>query len=159
MKVPDKLIRVSRASILEKLFDVDPSKLSRKELKKVEKFLPTDEEREFMDIYRSNIPQLQRLQRKMSVCLAVEVTELEEDRISFLFGKDTFTLKDPENAFRMAQVLEKGTLEAVAELAAQKCLLKNGEPVENVKTGSLKVDELGILQKVANRFFFQSFLA
>ena len=160
MKVFDRLIRVSKASIVEKLFDVDTSKLSKKELKKVQPFLPTEEEADFMHVYRSNLPELARLQRKMSVCLLVEVKELEEEKVSFMYGRDTFTLTDPVDSFRIATALDRdnGTLEAVAEMAAQKSILKNGQPVENVKAGGLKIDELKTVQDVASRFFFQTFL-
>ncbi len=158
MRIPDKLIKVSK-NINEKLFDLDVSKLSRKELKKVSHLLPSDEERQFMEIWRSNNPQLMRIQRKMSICFLFEVTEMEEDQISFLFGRDTFTVKDPENAFRISQILERGTIsDALCELALQKCILRNGEPVGDLKTGSLKLDELRAVQLVADRFFFQPFL-
>ena len=160
MKVFDRLIKVSKASIAEKLFDVDTSKLSKKELKKVQPFLPTEDENDFMYVFRSRLPELARLQRKMSVCLEVEVTELEEDKVSFLYGRDTFTLLDPPNTYRIAMALDKesGQLEAVAEMAAQKAILKNGVPVEDVKSGGLKIDELKTIQNVASRFFFQTFL-
>jgi len=159
MKTFDRLIRVSKASITEKLFDVDVSKLSKKELKKVQPFLPTQEELDFMTVYRSNLPELARLQRKMSVCLDVEVLELEEEKISFKFGPDTYTLIDPRNAYKMAQALERGVLEALAEMAGVGCILKNGVQVTNLRESSLAIDELQVLKKVANKFFFQISLA
>lgn len=158
MKVYDKLIRVSKKQIREKLFDVDVGKLSKKELKKVAPFLPTPEEVEFMEVFRSHMPELARLQRKMAVCLDVEVTELEEDRITFLFGRDSYTLTDPANSFLMCQALEKGVLQAVEAMALQKCILKNGEPVQDLRTG-LKMDEVTVVKNVADKFFFQTFLA
>lgn len=159
MKVFDKLICVSKASILEKLFDVDEKKLSKAERKKIAPFLPTEEEREFMEIYRSNMPQLARLQRKMGVCLKVEVTEMEEDRLTFQYGRDTFTLLEPTNVYKMCQVLERGNLDAVGEMIAQGCVLKNGDPVDSIRGEKLKVDELRLILEVATQFFFQTFLA
>jgi len=159
MKTFDRLIRVSKASFMEKLFDVDEKKLSKAERKKIAPFLPTDEEREFKEIYVSNMPQLARLQRKMGVCLKVEVTELEEDRVTFLFGRDTFTLLEPTNVYKMCQVLERGNLEAVGEMIAQGCVLKNGSPVDSIKGEQLKVDELRLILDIASQFFFQTFLA
>jgi len=144
---------------MEKLFDVDEKKLSKAERKKIAPFLPTDEEREFKEIYVSNMPQLARLQRKMGVCLKVEVTELEEDRVTFLFGRDTFTLLEPTNVYKMCQVLERGNLEAVGEMIAQGCVLKNGSPVDSIKGEQLKVDELRLILDIASQFFFQTFLA
>ena len=163
MKVFDKLIRVSKKSFAEKLFDVDVSKLSKKELKKVQPFLPTEDEQAFAEVYRSTMPELARLQRKMSVCLDVEVTELEEEKISFLYGRHTYTLLDPANSYLMCQALEKKqasetlNLTAVKALAEQKCVLKDGEPVIDLKTG-FKIDELLLIEKVATEFFFQIFL-
>lgn len=160
MKVFDKLIRVSKASFEEKLFidDAKLAKLSKAELKKVQPFLPTEDEKDFYTVYTSKIPQLARLQRKMSVCLDVEVTELEEEKISFVYGPNTYTLTDPANAYQICQALEKGPLEAVAEMARQGGILRNGEPLENVKNGAVKVDELKLIEKVATKFFFQSFM-
>ena len=157
MKVFDKLIRVSKASFTEKLFDVDEKKLSKSEFKKVKAFLPSEEEKDFAEVFRSKNAQLARLQRKMSVCLIVEVKELEEEKVSFEYGKDLYTLTEPTDPLKLCQAIEKSVLDGFLELDAQRCVYKNGENV-SVRTGTLKVDEIRILEKVADRFFFQTFL-
>jgi len=162
MEVFNKLIKVSKASFLNKVFKIDESKiaeLSKEEREALEKLLPTEEEKLFAEVYRSNIPQLVRLQRKMSVCLDVEVLELEEDKISFQYGENTFTLISPTNAFRICSALEKGKLEGLSEMVLQGCVSKGEKIIHNLKEESgLAVDEMRTLLNVADKFFFQTFL-
>lgn len=160
MKVFDKLILVSKASIDEKRFlsETELAKLSKADLKKITPFLPSEEEKDFYEVYSSKMPQLARLQRKMSVCLDVEVTELEEEKLVFIYGPSTYTLIDPGNAFQICRALEKSSLDALAEMASQGCVLRDGEPLTNIKNGHVKIDELKLLEKVASKFFFQTFL-
>lgn len=158
MKVFDKLIHVSKAHFLaaEKVWEV-PRKLSKAEFAKIKPFLPTEDEKAFMEILRSNMPQLARLQRKMSVCLDVEVTELSDDRISFKYGEDSYTLTEPKNAYKICPAIEKSKLDALIEMNVQGCVLKNDEAVKDVRDG-FRVDELRLLCDVASKFFFQTFL-
>ena len=158
MQIPE-LIKVSKKSILGKKFNVDISKLSQEEIKVLEPYLPTQEEKTFMEIYHLDAPQLVRLQRKMSVCLDVEVTELEEEKVSFVYGGSTYTILSPKNAFGICSALEKSKIQGFVELGLQGCLLKNGNLLDDVrKVGVLAVDEMQVLSSVADKFFFQTCL-
>lgn len=161
MKLPE-LIKVSKASITTKLFEIAPEKLaslSKEELDKVTPLLPTEEEKAFMEIYQSNAPQLVRLQRKMSVCLDVEVLELSDDKVSYEYGEKTFSIEEPKNAFRICSALEKSRLEAFSEMALQGCFFVGGTQVTNLKdTKEVATDEIMTALKVADKFFFQTFL-
>lgn len=160
MKTYDQLIKVSKKSILTKVFKVDVEKLSPEELEKAKPFLPTEDEKDFMEVYESNIPQLARLQRKMSVCLDVEVLELEESKIVFEYGDSKYTILEPKNAFRTCVALDKGKYEAFSEIVLQGCVLKNDVEVRSVKENSiLAVDEINLLVSVTDKFFFRTFLA
>lgn len=156
MKVFDKLIRVSKASILEKRFGVNVDKLTKKERKVIERYLPTEDEIDFMEIFQSPIPELARLKRKMSVCVDVEVTELEDEKVTFIFGSDKITLTEPQDAWKLCQALEKSTLDGVAAMFMQGCIQKNGKIVDD--KASLKIDEVRVIELVASKFFFQIFL-
>lgn len=178
MKVFDKLIRVSKKSINEKYFTLSEeemrSKLSGDELKQALSLLPTQDELDFMEVFNSTIPQLARLQRKMSVCLDVEVLEMEEEFIKFEYGENIYRIEEPKNAYKICMALEKSSLEAFSELVLQGCVYVqkktdsllggivnrlNEKPIQDIRQGNvLKVDELNLLVKIADKFFFRSFM-
>lgn len=163
MRIPDKLIRVSRESIYSKRFDVTEEQLianlDGKELEEAIAFIPTDEEREFMEIFNSRIPQLARLQRKMSVCLDAEVTELSEEYVSYEYAGKTFRISAPKNAYRICTALDKGISDGFAEMCSQGVVEVSGKAILDVKRdSSLGVDELKLMMKISSKFFFQTYL-
>lgn len=164
MKVFDKLILVSKESILEKRFGVDKEayeKLSQKEKDIANIKFPTEDEENFMQVFKSTAPQLARLQRKMSICLDVEVKEYDFDKVIFTYAGNDYTLLEPKNAYRICKAIDDGSLEALQELCKQGCVLINVNPVLDIKSESatIKVDELNMIKNVAEKFFFQTFLA
>jgi hypothetical protein len=170
MKVFDKLIKVSKASINEKVFGKEftrerlEAELQGEELEKALALLPTEEEQDFMDIFKSQIAGLARLQRKMSVCLDVEVIDLEDDRIRYEYADKLYEIREPKNAFRICTQLEKSSLDAFVEVCKQKCfseISKEGTEtvIEDVKKdGAIKLDALNLAVKVCDKFFFQTFI-
>lgn len=160
MKMPE-LVTVSKQSFLEKVFGVSEEALREKfgdgpELEEARKLLPTEDEIKFREIYTSSIPQLARLQRKMSVCLDVEVIGMSESFVEFEYGEKIYRLNSPTNAFKICMALEKNTLSGFAEMIEQKCIMVDGAPAELNK---LEVDEIRLLSQVADKFFFQTFMA
>lgn len=162
MKVFDKLILVSKESILSKLFQIDMeafNRLPEKEKEKIEKLFPTENENDFMEVYNSTAPQLARLKRKMSVCLDVEVLEYDFNYIVFTYAGNKYKLLAPKNAYKISQALDDGVLSALSEMAKQGCIFINENLVGSITNDtSLQVDELEILKKVSDKFFFQTFL-
>lgn len=170
MKIFDKLIRVSKSSINEKLFGPEytkeklEEKLEGEDLEKALALLPTEEEQDFMNVFKSNIAGLARLQRKMSVCLDVEVLELEEDRIRYEYADKVYEIREPKNAFRICTELEKSSLDGFVEVCRQKCFSEFGKDgVEKIiddvkKDGSIKLDALNLAVKVCDKFFFRTFI-
>lgn len=165
MKVFDKLIKVSKASINEKLFGPEFTKekleatLAGEELEKALALLPTQEEQDWMDVFKSNVAGLARLQRKMSVCLDVEVLELEEDRIRYEYADKVYEIREPKNAFRVCTELDKSSLDAFVEVCRQKCFFENEKIIDDIKKdGAIKIDALKLAQKVCDKFFFQTFI-
>ena len=118
MKVFDKLIRVSKAAINEKHFGPDftrevlEAKLTGEDLEKALALLPTEDEQDFMTIFKSGVAGLARLQRKMSVCLDVEVLELEDDRVKYDYAGNIYEIREPKNAFKICTELDKSSLDA-----------------------------------------------
>lgn len=162
MKVFNELIKVSKESILKKHFGIDMeayNKLSEKDKLAANELFPTEDEKLFMEVYKSTAPQLARLQRKMSVCLEVEVTEYDFDKVVFKYGKSDYMLLAPKNAYRICLAIDKGAIEALVEMAKQGCLIIDGNIVSDIlKDGALQVDEMQILKSVADKFFFQTFM-
>lgn len=162
MKIPDQLIRVSRASILGKTFNVTEeeirAKLTGADLTKALAELPTEEERQWMEIFESTMPELARLKRKISVCLDAEVSELTDDCVSYTYGENTFRLEMPRNAYKICMAIEKDVMSAVAEMCAQRCVKMNGKVIGDIKKdGVMLVDEMQLLVRIASKFFFQIF--
>lgn len=156
------LVHVSKQSILTKHFGIDLKafeKLSEKEKEEARKVFPTSAEEKFMEIFKSDMPQLARLQRKMSVCLEVEVLRYDFDFVEFNYSGNIFKLEASKNAYRICKALEKDNLEGLQELCKQGCVLKDGQPVTDIKeNSSLQIDEIQVLKSVATKFFFQTFL-
>lgn len=161
MKIPETLIRVSKEQILKKTFDVTEEqlrgRLSGQELEAALALLPTDEEKQWMDIFNSEAPQLARIRRKMSVCIDAEITDLSEDAISWEYGGSKYRVESPNNAFRVCSALQRSALDAVAEMCRQKCVKMNARPVDITKPGVMPVDDMQLLVLIVSKFFFQIF--
>lgn len=153
------LIKVSR-SITQKLFNITEAelreKLSGDELEEGLKLLPTDEEKQWMKIFNSNAPELARIQRKMSVCLDADIDELEENKISFTYGNDKYEISGPSNSFNILKALENSKSDALSEMAKQGCIKENGTVMFSLN--KMSIDALNLIQKITDKFFFQSFL-
>ena len=81
------LLRVSKASFFNARFETSEKELRANlkgdELKQAIKELPTEEEQQFYKIFKSQAPELERIKRKLSVCLEAEVTKLEDDLVEY----------------------------------------------------------------------------
>lgn len=162
MQVFNELILVSKESILNKHFEIDMNayeKLTDLEKESVKGLFPTEEEKNFMTVFKSTSPQLARLQRKMSVCLDVEVLEYDFNSITFTYAGNTYKIDSCKNAYKICQALEKSNLEAVYELGKQGCIFINDKLIGDIKQDrTIEVDELMLIQKISDKFFFQTFI-
>ena len=163
MKVPEKLILVSRKSIYEKRFDITEEQILEHyqgdDLDAAIASLPTEDEKEFMKIYRSEMPELARFRRKISVCLDAEVKELSDDLVEYEYAGKVFKITSPKNAFRICTALDKGITEGFAELCLQGSISVDGKQIMDVrKDSSIAVDELQLLIKISSKFFFLTYL-
>ena len=153
------LIKVSRNSFFNKLFDVTEKELREKlkgdELDAALKQLPDETELEFMKIWRSAAPELARLQRKMSVCFDAEIQELEEDKISYLYNNKLFSVTSPSNSFSVSKKLDLSRHDALIEMNNQSCINVNTKVPDLAR---LEIDELNLLILIVSKFFFQIYL-
>lgn len=166
MEIP-KIFFISKSSYIRKaqetidgksLFEVtekDLAKLKRADRRRLQELLPTPDERLFFEIFTSTMPELMRLQRKLSICLTVEVTAISDESVTFEFAGDTYTLNEPRNSFAICKALDKSSLDGFSEMLKEGCVEKNGAVVTDK---DLKIDELRLLCDIATRFFFQIFL-
>jgi len=152
------LFRVSR-SILGKIFDVSEKELREKltgeDLEESIKLLPSDNERQFMKIIKSTAPELARIQRKLSVCLIAEVSILEEGKIEYSYNGKIFLVTEPHNSFIVSKKYQITSHDAVQEMNIQDCIKVGDQKIDLTK---LPVDELNLLVRVIDRFFFQTYL-
>lgn len=153
------MIIVSREKINKKYFGLDENKirseLKGKELEEALSLLPTDDENQWMKIFRSTAPELARMQRKMSVCLDAEIKEYSDSYVVYTYSGTEYEIKSPTNSFNILRALETSTSSAFEELSKQGCLKKSGVDVD-IKTEP--VDSLSLLLKIADKFFFRIYL-
>lgn len=154
------LIKVSRSEIKKKLFKTTEAELrdqlEGEELEEGLKLLPTPEEKEWMRIFTSNAPELARIQRKMSVCLDAEIDELEESKVSFVYDSIKYEIFGPVNSFKILQALENSKSSALLEMAKQGCIKKSGVILYSLEKEP--IDSLNLINKITDKFFFQTFL-
>lgn len=144
------LLRVDR-SILQKVFDISDEEIKRQYPDDWQRLTPTETEREWMRIFRAQAPELARVQRKMSICIEAQIDELSEDAFTYSYAGKQITVSAPKNCFRTAEVLsQRGVFAAVREMAQQGCI--------SVDIQTLAVDELMLLQRLIDRFFFQTYI-
>jgi len=153
------MIVVSRESISKKLFNITEeqvrAELSGEELESTLALLPTENERDWMRIFRSTAPEVARLQRKMSVCVDAEVIEYDDNHVKYNYSDEEFEIKSPTNSFNILRELENGIPLALRELSNQGCIKKAGIDVILEKE---PVDSLSLIMKIANKFFFRTYL-
>ncbi len=155
---------ISQKSLLKKVWGDEIFKVEEKiknakteeEREKLRELLPTEEEKNWMDVFRSDASELLRIQSKMAVCFDVEVLEMSLDEISFLYSGEKYKIKSPEKVLSVYKKLEISTIDAVEEFIAQKTVEKNGDIISSIS--ELKfIDEMKTISNVIKKFFFLIF--
>lgn len=154
------MIRVSRASFFKARFEVTEKELrdqlSGEELEQALSEMPTEDELEFYKIMKSEAPEIERLKRKVSVCLDAEVSKLEDDLVEYEYAGKKINVKSPVNSFETSQSLELGTHSGVQSMMKQGCISIDGAVLRDFNV--LAVDEINLLVKIIDKFFFQAYL-
>jgi hypothetical protein len=148
----------SRWSILNKNFGITEEEVrkqfSDEALDEQLALLPTEDEKQWMKIWQSKAKGLGRIQRKMAVCLEVEVTAIGPGFIEWDYEGRKIRLDQPKNVYKVSAALEFSKHHGIAEMFAQGCVTVDGR-IEDLKTTKLELDELQSIAVVANLFFFQ----
>lgn len=116
---------------------------------------PTEEERAWIDIMRSNAPELETRKKKLSVCATADIVEYDANAVKVLYDGTVYTIKKPTNSLQIARAYERGSMAAFEALAAQFCVCVGAAPTELSK---LPVEVIRLLSVVAESFFFAPYL-
>lgn len=158
-KVP--LLKISKAALNKKVFGRTEAlireRFSGEELEKELETLPTEDELNWMRIWQSDAPGLERVKRKMQICAFVEVDELKDDFFSYTYGGDKFEVSAPFNSLKCSEAMEESIHAAVIEMARQSCIKVNGMVID-LKRANLPVDSIQLLARTINQFFFQIYM-
>ncbi|MDD5363617.1 MAG: hypothetical protein PHN88_15955 [Ignavibacteria bacterium] len=118
---------------------------------------PTEEERAWIDIMRSEAPELAVKKKRLSVCALADITEYNNELVKFSYDGTVYTIKKPVNSLQIARARETSVMDALEMLNIQRCILIGAVPIPKDFSG-VSVEVIQILSKVAENFFFTPYL-
>jgi len=118
---------------------------------------PTEEEKAWLDIIRSNDPERERIRKKLYVCVIADVVEYSPESVTVMYDGVRYTIKKPINGFRIAKAREISTMDALEELNAQRQIVVGAVPLPKDFSG-VEAEVIQVLAKVAENFFFTPYL-
>lgn len=118
---------------------------------------PTEEERKWLDIVKSTVPELEKLRKKISVCGIAEVVEYDPSKVTFIYDNVKYTINKPVNSLKIARAREYSIMSALEELNSQRCIVSNGIPIPKDFTG-IDSEVIQLMASISERFFFTPFL-
>lgn len=118
---------------------------------------PSEQEKEWFTILKSDAPEQEKLRKRLSVCGLAEVVEYDKDKVTFEYDKVKYTINKPNNSLRIARQREFSVMAALEELNAQRCITSNGVPIAKDFSG-VEVEAIQIISEIAERFFFTPYL-
>jgi hypothetical protein len=118
---------------------------------------PTEEERIWLDILKSTLPENEKLKKKLSVCALADVVAYSNDAVTIEYDGKKYTINKPNNSLRIARAREHSIIAAVEELNAQRCIVSNGVVISKDFSG-IDAEVIRLFADVAENFFFAPFL-
>jgi hypothetical protein len=118
---------------------------------------PTEEEKNWFTILKSDAPEQEKIRKRLSVCGLAEVIEYDKDKVTFEYDKIKYTINKPNNSLRIARQREFSIMSALEELNSQRCITSNGVPIAKDFSG-IDVEAIQIISEIAERFFFTPYL-
>ena len=161
MDIKNAPLIISRKSLISKVWTEEGrSKIKTalesikidSEKKELEDLLPTTEELNWMKFYRSDSPELIRHIKKMSICFDVEVVEVTDKKLKFLYGEFIIEIKFPEKVYDIFVALDESDLLGFEAFVKSQNISVN-EKIISEPVG-LPLDLLVVLKKVIGKFFF-----
>jgi len=118
---------------------------------------PTEEEKRWLNILKSEAPEHEKLRRKLSVCYLAEVVSYNNDEVTIVYDGAQYTIKRPVNSLRIARAREQSPMAALEELNFQRCIVTGAVPIAKDFSG-IDSDVIQLLGAVAENFFFIPYL-
>ena len=118
---------------------------------------PTEEEREWIAVLKSDAPELEVRKKKLSVCATADVVDYNADAVKIQYDGRIYTVKKPTNSLQIARAYERGRTAAFEALAAQLCVCDGAIPVRDLS--AIPVEVIRLLSAVADDFFFMPYLS
>lgn len=118
---------------------------------------PTEEEKAWIDIMKSNAPEMETLKKKISVCALADVIEYDRNAVKFNYDGALYVVKKPTNSLQIARAYERSKIDALEVLNSQLCICKGSIPISK-DFADIPVEVVGLLASVAENFFFAPYL-
>lgn len=118
---------------------------------------PTEQERAWIDIMKSDAPELAVRKKRLSVCAFADIVEYNNELVKFSYDGITYTIKKPVNSLNIARAREESVMDALEVLNIQRCILTGAVPIPKDFSG-ISVEVIQLLSKVAENFFFMPYL-
>ena len=119
---------------------------------------PTEEERKWLDILKSTVPELEKLRKKISVCGIAEIIEYDPSKVVFAYDNIKYTINKPVNSLKIARAREYSIMSALEELNSQRCIVVGAVPIPKDFNG-IDSEVIQLMANISERFFFTPFLA
>ena len=117
---------------------------------------PTDEERAWYQIMKSDAPEMEKIKRKISVCAIADVVSYSNDEITIAYDGTEYTIKKPANSLRIARAREYSIMSALEELNNQRCITTKGVTIPKDFSG-IDAEVIKLLSAVCEPFFFMPY--
>ena len=118
---------------------------------------PTEEEKRWLDIMKSTVPELEKVRKKLSVCAIAEVISYDKNQVTFVYDGVNYTVNKPANSLKIARAREYSVMSALEELNAQRCIMVGGAPIPKDFSG-IDAEVIQLMGQIADKFFFMPHL-
>lgn len=118
---------------------------------------PTEEERAWIDVMRSEAPELASKKKRLSVCANADVVEYNSDAVKLSYDGIIYTIKKPSNSLQIARARERSVTDALEALNVQRCIVVGAVPIAK-DFSNVSVEVIELLKTVAESFFFAPYL-
>lgn len=118
---------------------------------------PTEEEKKWLDIMKSTVPELEKLRKKLSVCAIAEVISYDRNQVTFSYDSVNYTVNKPANSLKIARAREYSIMSALEELNVQRCITIGIAPIAKDFSG-IDTEVIQLMASVAENFFFTPYL-
>ena len=118
---------------------------------------PTEEEKNWFMLLKSNAPEHEKLRKKLSVCAFSDVVSYSAEAVTFIYDSINYTIRKPVNSLRIARAREHSIMAALEELNLQRCIVIGAVPIAK-DFSEIDAEVIQLMSQVAENFFFTPYL-